>query len=88
MKDRIEAGLRELRASIKRMGELLEWKKLKEQEERGRRTPPSFRLQDRLEADINIEEGFFWKTVFGERNDGIATRQGSGRRSLKRRCGS
>ena len=78
MKDRIEAGLRELRASIKRMKELLEWKKLKEQEERGRRTPPSFRFQDRLEADMRIEEGVFWKTVFeiqdvlGERDDSTA----------------
>lgn len=25
--------------------------------------PPSFRFQDRLEADIKIEEGVFWKTV-------------------------
>jgi hypothetical protein len=78
MKNRIEAGLRELRASIKRMSELLEWKKLRKQEERGRRTPPSFRFQDRLEQDIKIEEGVFWKTVsdillvLGERNDEIA----------------
>jgi hypothetical protein len=78
MKDQIEIGLRELRASIKRMKELLEWKKLKGQEEKGRRTPPSFRLQDRLEADIKIEEGAFWKSVFeiqdvlGERDDATA----------------
>jgi hypothetical protein len=78
MKNQTEAGLRELRASIKRMSELLEWKKLRKQEERGRRTPPSFRFQDRLEQDIKIEEGVFWKTVsdillvLGERNDEIA----------------
>lgn len=78
MKDQIEVGLRELRASIKRMKELLEWKKLQKQEEKGRRTPPSFRFQDRLEADINIEEGVFWKSVFeiqdvlGERDDATA----------------
>jgi DNA-binding transcriptional MerR regulator len=78
MKDQIEIGLRELRASIKRMKELLEWQKLQKQEERGRRTPPSFRFQDRFEADIKIEEGVFWKTVFeiqdvlGERDDEAA----------------
>jgi len=81
MKDRIEAGLRELRASIKRMKELLEWQKLKEQEEKGRRTPPSFRFQDRLDQDIKIEEGVFWKTVsdillvLGQRNDTTAKKQ-------------
>ncbi len=75
MTNQIEVGLRELRASIKRMGELLEWQKLQRQEEKGRRTPPSFRLQDRLEADIKIEEGVFWKTAFeiqdvlGKRDD-------------------
>ena len=79
MTDQIEVGLRELRASIKRMGELLEWKKLKAQEERSD-VPPSFRLQDRLESDIKIEEGVFWKTVFeiqdvlGERDDATAKR--------------
>jgi hypothetical protein len=77
MKDQIEVGLRELRASIKRMGELLEWKKLKEQEDRSD-VPPSFRLQDHLESDIKLEEGAFWKTVFeiqdvlGERDDEAA----------------
>ena len=81
MKDQIEVGLRELRASIKRMKELLEWRKLQKQEEKGRRTPPSFRFQDRLEADIKIEEGFFWKSVFeihdvlGEGNDEVAEKQ-------------
>jgi hypothetical protein len=44
MKDQIEIGLRELKASIKRTKELLEWQKLKKQEEKGRRTPPSFRF--------------------------------------------
>jgi len=79
MKDQIEVGLRELRASIKRMGELLEWQKLQRQEERSD-VPPSFRLQDRLEADIKIEEGAFWKTVFeiqdvlGKRDDATAKR--------------
>jgi hypothetical protein len=63
MTDQIEVGLRELRASIKRMGELLELKKLKRQEE-GSDVPPSFRLQDRLEAGMKIEEGVFWKSVF------------------------
>ena len=78
MKDRIEGALRDLRASIKKMKELLEWQKLKKQEEKGRRTPPSFRFQDRLEADVKIEEGAFWKTVsdilfvLGERNDEAA----------------
>jgi len=57
------------------MKELLEWKKLRQQEEKGRRTPPSFRFQDRLEADMKIEEGFFWKSVsdillvLGDRHD-------------------
>ena len=80
MKDQIEVGLRELRASIKRMGELMEWKELRQQEEKGRRTPPSFRPQDRFEADMKIEEGAFWKTVFeiqdvlGERNDEAAAK--------------
>jgi hypothetical protein len=80
MENRIEVGLRELRASIKRMGELLEWKELKKQEERSD-APPSFRLEDRLEADIKIEEGVFWKSVFeiqdvlGERDDATAKRQ-------------
>ena len=80
MKDQIEAGLRELRASIKRMKELLEWEKLKQQEEKGRRTPPWFRFQDRLEADMRIEEGVFWKSVsdillvMGERDDEAATK--------------
>jgi len=58
MKDRIEAALRDLRASIKRMGELVEWQKLQRQEEK-RDLPPSFRLQDHLEADLKIEQGFF-----------------------------
>lgn len=77
MKDQIGIGLRELRASIKRMKELLEWKKLREHEERSG-VPPSFRLQDRLEADTKIEEGVFWKSVFeiqdvlGERDDATA----------------
>lgn len=81
MKDQIEVGLRELRASITRMKELLEWKKLQKHEEKGRRTPPSFRFQDSLEADIKIEEGAFWKTVFeiqdaiGKRDDAAAKRQ-------------
>jgi len=81
MKKQIEAGLRELKASIKKMKELLEWQKLRKQEEWGRRTPPSFRFQDRLEADMKIEEGFFWKTVsdilllLGERNDETAKKQ-------------
>lgn len=63
------------------MKELLEWQKLQSQEDRGRRTPPSFRFQDRLEADIKIEEGVFWKTVFeiqdvlGERDDATAKKQ-------------
>jgi hypothetical protein len=80
MKDQIEVGLRELRASIKRMSELLEWKKLKEQEERSD-VPPSFRFHDRLEPDIKIEEGVFWKTVFeiqdvlGETDDATAEKQ-------------
>ena len=71
--------MRELRASIKRMGELLEWEKLKAQEKKSR-TPPSFRFQDRLEADTKIEEGSFWKMVsdillvLGERNDETATK--------------
>ncbi|MDP2898806.1 MAG: hypothetical protein Q8Q12_19895 [bacterium] len=78
MKDQIEIGLQELRASIKRMKELLEWQKLQGQEEKGTRTPPSFRFQDRVEADIKIEEGVFWKSVFeiqdvlGERDDATA----------------
>jgi hypothetical protein len=77
MEEQIEVGLRELRASIKRMGELLEWRKLQEQEERSD-VPPSFRLQDRVEADIKIEEGVFWKMVFeiqdvlGEGDDATA----------------
>jgi hypothetical protein len=77
MKDQIEIGLRELKASIKRMGELLEWQKLQRQEERND-VPPSFRFQDRLEADIKIEGGVFWKTVFeiqdvlGKRDDEAA----------------
>ena len=81
MEKRIEAALRDLRASIKKMKELLEWQKLKKQEEKGRRMSPSFRFQDRVEADIRIEEGFFWKTVFeiqdalGERGDSTAKRQ-------------
>ena len=81
MKDRIEAGLKELRASIKRMRELTEWRKLRQQEEKGRRTPPSFRFQDRLEADMRIEERVFWKTVsdillvLGERDDEAAEKQ-------------
>ncbi len=81
MEKRIEAALRDLRASIKKMKELSEWQKLKKQEEKGRRMPPSFRFQDRLEADIRIEEGFFWKTVFEiqdaleERGDSTAKRQ-------------
>jgi hypothetical protein len=81
MEKQIETGLRELRASIKRMKELLEWQKLRRQEEKGRRTPPSFRIQDRLEADIKIEEGVFWKTVsdvllvLGEEDDETAKRQ-------------
>lgn len=60
------------------MKELLEWKKLQKQEDKGRRTPPSFRFQDRLEADMKIEEGFFLKTaldirtVLGEKNDLVA----------------
>ena len=79
MKDRIEAGLRELRASIKRMGELLEWRELQKQEQKGRRTPLSFRFQGRSEQDIRIEKGVFWKTVsdillvLGERDDEAAT---------------
>ncbi len=79
MKEQIEIGLRELRASIKRMGELLEWQRLREQEERSD-VPPSFRLQDHLEADIKVEEGFFWKTVsdillvLGQRDDETATK--------------
>jgi hypothetical protein len=79
MTDQIEVGLRELRASIKKMGELLEWQKLRKQEE-GSDVPPSFRLQDRLEADIKIEEGAFWKSVFeiqdvlGEKDDATAKR--------------
>ncbi len=81
MKDQIEICLRELRASINRMKELQEWQQLRKQEEGGRRTPPSFRLPDRLEADIKIEEGVFWKTVFeiqdvlGEKDDATAKRQ-------------
>jgi len=77
MTDQIEVGLRELKASIKRMGELLEWKKLRKQEEKSD-VPPSFQFQDRLEADIKIEEGVFWKTVFeiqdvlGEKDDATA----------------
>jgi DNA-binding transcriptional MerR regulator len=77
MKDQIEIGLRELKASIKRMKELLEWRKLQKQEERSD-VPPSFRFQDSLEADINIEEGVFWKSVFeiqdvlGKRDDEAA----------------
>jgi hypothetical protein len=80
MTDQIEIGLRELRPSIKRMGELLKWKKLKAQEERSD-VPPSFRLQDRLEADIKMEEGVFWKSVFeiqdvlAESDDATAKRQ-------------
>jgi DNA-binding transcriptional MerR regulator len=78
MKDQIEIGLRELRASIKRIKELLEWQKRQRQEGKGRRTPPSFRFQDGLEADIKLEEGVFWKSVFeiqdvlGERDDTAA----------------
>jgi hypothetical protein len=81
MEKQIELGLRELRASTKGMKESLEWKKLKEQEEKGNRTPPSFRFQDRLEADMKIEEGFFWKTVsdvllvLGEGDDETAKKQ-------------
>jgi hypothetical protein len=62
------------------MKDLLEWQKLRKQEERGRRTPPSFRFQDRVEQDMKIEEGFFWKTVsdillvLGERSDSTATK--------------
>ena len=80
MKDQIEVGLRELRASIKRMKELIEWEKLREQEGKGKRTPRSFRFQDRLEAHMKIEEGFFWKTVFeiqdvlGENDDATVKR--------------
>jgi hypothetical protein len=50
MKDRIEAGLRELRTSVGKTRELLEWQKLKKQEEKGTRAPPSLRFQDRLEC--------------------------------------
>jgi hypothetical protein len=77
MKNQIDIGLRELKASIKRMGELLEWRKLKKQEGKSD-VPPSFRFQDRLEQDIKIEEGAFWKTVFeiqdalGKRDDEAA----------------
>jgi DNA-binding transcriptional MerR regulator len=78
MEKQIEIGLREIRASIKRIKELLKWQKRQRQEGKGRRTPPSFRFQDRLEADIKIEDGVFWKTAFeiqdvlGERNDEAA----------------
>jgi len=83
MKDRIEAGLRELRASIRRMKELLEWKKLKE-EEKHNDMPPSFRFQDRLEADIKIEEGFFWKSVF-EIQDVLGTRDDDAAKKARER---
>jgi hypothetical protein len=79
MKNQIGVGLRELRASIKRMKELLQWQRLQRQEEK-KDVPPSFRMQDRLEADIKIEEGLFWKTVsdillvIGERDDATATK--------------
>jgi len=79
MKDQIEIGLRKLRESIKRMGELLEWRKLQRQEKKSD-VPPSFRFQDRLDADMKIEEGVFWKMVsdillvLGERNDSTATK--------------
>ena len=81
MEKRIEAALRDLRTSIKKMKELVEWQKLKKQEDKGNKTPPSFRFQDRLEADMKIEEGFFWKSVsdillvLGERDDSTAKRQ-------------
>ena len=81
MKDQIEIGLRELRASIKRMEELLEWQKLRKQEEKGRRTPPSFRLRDDTEREIKTEEGFFWwtamniKTLLVSRAGPVAGRQ-------------
>jgi hypothetical protein len=61
------------------MGELLEWQKLQRQEKR-RDVPPSFRFQDRVDADIKIEEGVFWKTAFeiqdvlGNRDDATATK--------------
>jgi len=77
MEKRIEAALRDLKASIKRMKELLEWRKLQKQEERGD-VPPSFRLGDDTERDIKIEEGVFWETVFdiqdalGDRDDETA----------------
>jgi hypothetical protein len=48
--------------------------------EKGRSTPRSFRIQDRVEADIKIEERVFWKMVsdillvLGERHDATAKR--------------
>jgi hypothetical protein len=80
MKDQIEIGLRELKASITRIKELLEWKKLRKQEERSD-VPPSFRLRDDTETEIKTEEGFFWwtavniKTVLVSRAGPIAERQ-------------
>lgn len=44
----------------------MEWQKLKGQEKKSR-TPPSFRIEDHLEADIKIEEGFFLKTAWDVR---------------------
>jgi len=52
---------------------------LEGQEERSD-APPSFRLHDGLQADMKIEERFFWKAVFeiqdalGERDDATAKR--------------
>jgi hypothetical protein len=62
MKDQIEVGLRELKASSKRMKELLEWRKLQRQEEK-RDAPPSFTLQDYTKRHMKIEGEFLSETV-------------------------
>jgi len=57
----IEAGLRQLSESLRRIRSLVAWAELLKAEARPH-TPPSMRIDHGIEADLRVQVGLFMKT--------------------------
>lgn len=81
----LDAGLRNLRQSLRQIKALLDWQQLQETESR-HHEPPGFKITDSVETDLRNEYSFFLATalqIHGILNDTSLTIPEAKRQNIK-----
>ena len=81
----LDAGLRNLRQSLRQIKALLDWQQLQEAESR-HHEPPGFKITDSVETDLRNEYSFFLSTalqIHGILNDTSLTIPEAKRQNIK-----